>query len=307
MNPGRLLPVLLALVAPGAVAAQDPAPVVAPQIVSVPLWPNGAPGSEKRRREAEVGRDYWVRNVHEPSILAFPADPRHRNGSAVIVFPGGGHRLLVWTNEGTKVAVALNRLGVSAFVVKYRLANEAGSSYTVRGNAADDARRAVRWVRAHAAEYGIDPARVGAMGFSAGGELVSLIADNPEPAERPSVDSIDRLSARPDFQVLVFPGPLGIPARDVAHAPPAFITAGSIDKCCAAPSVALYQQLRQAGVEAELHMYAASDHAFNLDESNRISIVHWFDRLGDWLADGGWFDGDRIASPRQPEVRPAAR
>ena len=121
--------------------------------------------------------------------------------------PGGGHKLLVWTNEGTKVATALNRMGVTAFVLKYRLANEPGSPYSVEGDAADDARRAIRWVRAHAADYGIDPARVGAMGFSAGGELVSLIADNPDPAGRPAVDAIDRLSAPPRLPGARLPRP----------------------------------------------------------------------------------------------------
>jgi acetyl esterase/lipase len=101
-------------------------------------------------------------------------------------------------------------------------------------------------------------------------------------------DAIDRLSARPDFQILVFPGPHGIPATAVSTAPPAFLVAGSLDPCCAAPSVQLYEQLRKAGISAELHMYADSTHAFNLDESNRISILHWPDRLNDWLADSGW-------------------
>ncbi|MFX6937531.1 alpha/beta hydrolase, partial [Acinetobacter baumannii] len=96
-----------------------------------------------------------------------PANRDHNSGAAVVIFPGGGHKLLVWTNEGTKAAVALNRMGISAFVVKYRLANEHGSPYSVEGDAADDARRAVRWVRANAARYGIDPKRVGVMGFSA--------------------------------------------------------------------------------------------------------------------------------------------
>lgn len=268
--------------------AQDPQTQPAPALSGIPLWPNGAPGVGKRRAEAEVGRDYWVRNIHRPAILAFPAENSHNNGAAVVIFPGGGHKLLVWTSEGTKVAIALNRMGVSAFVVKYRLANEAGSPYSVEGDASDDARRAVRWVRAHAAEYAVDPARVGVLGFSAGGELVSLIADNPEPGGRPKTDSIDSERARPDFQILVFPGPRGIPATSVLKAPPAFIVAGSLDACCAAPSVSLYEQLRKAGVSAELHMYADSDHAFNLDESNRLSIVHWPDRLNDWLADGGW-------------------
>lgn len=280
---------LLALAAVPAMA-QDPEPVVPPTLSVVKLWPNGAPGSAARRREPEVARDYWVRNIHDPSLLAFPADPRHNSGTAVVVLPGGAHKFLVWINEGTRAATALNRMGVSAFVLKYRLANEAGSTYSVAGEAADDVRRAIRWVRANAARYGIDPKRVGLMGFSAGGELVTLVADNPAPTGRPVTDAIDRLPARPDFQVLVFPGPAGQPATDVAHAPPAFIVAGSRDECCAAPSVALYEQLRRAGVSAELHMYADAGHAFNLDESNRISILHWPDRLHDWLADGGWLD-----------------
>jgi acetyl esterase/lipase len=276
------------------VFAQDPAPQQAPSLVSIPLWPNGAPGVGNRRTEAEVGRDYWVRNIHRPSLIAYPAKRDHNNGAAVLIFPGGGHKLLVWTNEGTKVAVALNRMGISAFVVKNRLANEAGSTYTVEGDAADDARRAVRWVRAHAADYQIDPQRIGVMGFSAGGELVSLIADNAEPAGRPKTDAIDAEAARPDFQILIFPGPRGIPATSIDKPPPAFIVAGTLDACCAAPSVTLYEQLRKAGVSAELHMYADSDHAFNLDESNRISILHWPDRLNDWLADGGWLAPRRV-------------
>lgn len=294
----RLSPLLLALAIAAPAAAQDPPPAPAPTYTPIPLWPDGAPGSAARRNEPEIGRDYWLRNIHAPSLTAFPAPPAHRNGAAVIVIPGGGHKLLVWTNEGTKVATALNRMGLTAFVLKYRLANEAGSTYSVAGDAADDARRAIRWVRAHAADYGIDPHRVGAMGFSAGGELVSLIADNPEPAGRPAHDAIDRESARPDFQVLVFPGPRGIPATAIATAPPAFLVAGSRDACCAAPSVALYEQLRKAGVSAELHMYADSDHAFNLDESNRISILHWPDRLNDWLADGGWLSAKGVAATK---------
>ena len=271
-------------------AAQDPAPVETPVVKSIPLWPNGAPGVGSRGNEPEIGRDYWVRNIQRPSILAYPAKAAHNNGAAIVIFPGGGHKLLVWTNEGTKVATALNRMGLSAFVVKYRLADEPGSKFSVAGDAADDARRAVRWVRAHAADYGIDPGRVGVMGFSAGGELVSLIADNPEPAGRPQVDAIDRERARPDFQILVFPGPRGIPATAVRDAPPAFITAGTLDPCCATSSLALYDQLRKAGIPAELHMYADTGHAFNLDESDRISILHWPDRLNDWLSDSGWLD-----------------
>jgi acetyl esterase/lipase len=261
---------------------------------AVSLWPNGAPGSEKRRGEPEIAKDYWVRNVHNPSLTVFR--PARQNGAAVIVIPGGAHKLIVWTSEGVSVAHALNRYGLTAFVLKYRLAREEGSPYAIE-DAVSDVRRAVRWVRAHAGDYGVDPKRIGIMGFSAGGELVSLEADNVPKPQSPPTDAVDRFSDRPDFQVLIFPGPLGVPANDVAHAPPAFIAAGTLDECCATPAVALYEQLRTAKRDAELHMYAGSGHAFNLDESDRISIVHWPDRLADWLADEGFLDGRKIAEP----------
>jgi acetyl esterase/lipase len=269
--------------------AQQPAPP------SFQLWPNGAPGSEKRHNEPETVQNTYVSNIHDPSLTVVKADPRHANGAAVIVVPGGGHRMLVWMNEGMVAAKSLNRSGVTAFVLKYRLARDtvAGSSYSIEGDGAADLRRAVRWVRAHAAEYSVDPHRLGVMGFSAGGELVSLVADNPEPAASAAAsakhDDIDKLSARPDFQVLVYPGPLGVPAKAVQTAPPAFIVAGSVDKCCAPPALGLYQQLVGAGVSAELHLYAETDHAFNMGQrSERLSDVHWPDRLADWLSDSGW-------------------
>ena len=258
--------------------AQKPDPTIV-------LWPDGAPGSQQRRAEPEVVRDSYISNVHAPSLTVVKADPRHANGAAVIVVPGGGHRMLVWMSEGVQAAKALNRFGVTAFVLKYRLARDQGSTYSIEGDAAADLRRAVRWVRANAAQYGVDPGRIGVMGFSAGGELVSLVADNPAPP----ADALETGSARPDFQVLIYPGPLGVPAKAAATAPPAFIVAGSVDKCCAPPAIGLYQQLAAAGVSAELHLYADTDHAFNMGQrSERVSVMRWPDRLADWLSDGGW-------------------
>lgn len=253
------------------------------------LWPDGAPGSEQRHGEAEKVENSYISNIHDPSLTAVRANLRHANGAAVIIVPGGGHRMLVWQNEGMVAAKSLNRVGVTAFVLKYRLARDQGSTYSIENDAAADLRRAVRWVRAHAAEFNVDPHRLGVMGFSAGGELVSLVADNPEPAPPQRQDSVDRQSARPDFQILVYPGPLGVPAKSVQGAPPAFIVAGSSDKCCAPPALALYQQLIGASVSAELHLYADTDHAFNMGQrSERLSDVHWPDRLADWLSDSGW-------------------
>jgi acetyl esterase/lipase len=280
-----LAPLLLLLACTGAFAQQQAAPPV------FPLWPDGAPGSERRHGEAEkVADGVYFSNIHDPSLTVSRADPRHANGAAVVIVPGGGHRMLVFQNEGMVAAKMLNRIGLSAFVLKYRLARDAGSTYDIERDAAADLRRAIRWVRAHAADYGIDPQRVGVLGFSAGGELVSLVADNPEPAAQGGKrDAIDGASSRPDFQVLVYPGPLGSPAKAAQNAPPAFIVAGSKDSCCMPPALKLYQQLVASGVSAELHLYADTDHAFNMGQrGERVSLQHWPDRLADWLADGGW-------------------
>jgi acetyl esterase/lipase len=257
------------------------------------LWPKGAPGSAAHRGEAERAQDWWVKNIHDPSVTVFPASPSHNSGAAIVVLPGGAHREIVWTTEGLKVAQALNRAGINVFVVKYRLAGEPGSTYSVERDETADVRRAMQWVRAHALDYGVDPHRIGVMGFSAGGELAAMLADYGMTGTPAGGDALDSISPRPDFQVLVFPGP-GAVRGPVSHgAPSAFLVAGSKDECCGPPTVALYELLRKAGVSAELHMYADSGHAFNLDESNRVSVLHWPDRLYDWLADSGFLDGSR--------------
>jgi acetyl esterase/lipase len=280
-----------ALLALSALSLAIPAAAQTPQVVK--LWPSGAPGSEAHRGEPERAQDWWVKNIHDPTLTAFPANPAHNSGAAVVILPGGGPREIVWTSEGPNVAKALNRMGISAFVVKYRLAGEPGSTYSIERDEMADVRRAMQWVRAHAGDYGIDPKRIGVMGFSAGGELVGMLADYGMTGAPAGGDALDKVSARPDFQILVFPGPGAVRGAVAKDAPPAFLIAGSKDECCGPPTVGLYEQLWKAGVSAELHMYADSGHAFNLDESNRISVIHWPDRLYDWLADSGFLDGQR--------------
>lgn len=258
----------------------------------VPLYPNGAPGSEAHRGEAEVAQDYWVKNIHDPSITVYRPDPAKASGTAVVIAPGGGHALLVITSEGEAPAKYYTDLGITAFVLRYRLAREPGSTYTIEGTAKGDALRAMRMVRARAKEFGVDPNRIGLMGFSAGGELVSMVA-NADGAtldgKAGAADPIERVSARPDFQILVYPGPLGIPATIPATAPQAFLVAASDDACCSAPVVELLTKLRAAGVPNEVHLFARGGHAFNMGagRTERPGLKVWPLRLTDWLEDSG--------------------
>ncbi|MDB4473782.1 alpha/beta hydrolase, partial [Opitutaceae bacterium] len=141
-----------------------------------PLWSDGAPGSEARAHEPEEAKDWWVKNIHNPSITVVAADPAKATGAAVVVFAVGGHRQLVFPPEGLEPAQWFADRGVTAFAVKYRLAREPGSTYTLEEHAAADARRAMRWVRHNAAKFAIDPDRIGIMGWSAGGELSAMVS-----------------------------------------------------------------------------------------------------------------------------------
>lgn len=139
----------------------------------IPLWEKGAPGFEDRRNEPELAKDYWVRNIHNSSITVFLPPREKATGAAVLVCPGGGHRELVFKAEGVEAAEYLNSLGVTAFVLKYRLARETNSPYSLQKHPREDAQRAMRLIRSRAAEWNIDTSRLGIMGFSAGGEKSS--------------------------------------------------------------------------------------------------------------------------------------
>src|SRR5579859_1906634 len=119
----------------------------APQVI--PLWQNGAPGFENRRHEPEEARDYWIRNIHNPSLAVFLPAKEKANGAGVLIFPGGGHRELVFNAEGVEPAYFLNNLGIAAFVLKYRLARETNSPYSLQIHPRQDAQRAMRLIRSH--------------------------------------------------------------------------------------------------------------------------------------------------------------
>lgn len=264
-----------------ALAAQDPQ--------TIPLWPAGAPGFESRRDEPEEARDYWVKNVHNPSITAYLPPREKATGAAVVICPGGGHRMLVFNAEGADAAKHLNSIGVAAFVLKYRLGREEGSPYKIEEHARADGLRAMRLVRSRAAEWGVDSKRVGVMGFSAGGEVASFVAFGPNAADPEAKDPVDRLDARPDFLIQVYPGPIGCPETVSRDAPPAFLLVASDDKGAAGTIVKLLQSYRDAGASVEAHVFAKGGHGFNLGRRSKLaSVKDWPARLDQWLADGGF-------------------
>jgi acetyl esterase/lipase len=252
----------------------------------VPLWPNGAPGFENRKNEPEQAKDYWVKNIHNPSITVYLPPKEKATGAAMVVCPGGGHRLLVYDAEGRDAALFLNSIGVAAFVLKYRLAQDENSPYTVEKHVRQDAYRALRLVRHRAAEWGVDTGRVGMLGFSAGGEVVALVAYAPGSGDPSAPDPIDRLNGKPNFQALVYPGPGFIPDTIPSDAPPAFLLAANDDPCCSVSIVKLLEGYRKAKVPVETHLYAQGNHAFNMGQRSKLnSIKTWPQRLADWLAD----------------------
>ena len=254
----------------------------------IPLWKNGAPGFESRRHEPEQHKDWWYKNIHNPSLTVFLPPAGKANGTAVVVAAGGGHRELVFNPEGVEPAQYLASLGVTAFALKYRLFREPGSKYTL-DNTAEDIRRAMRTVRARAAEWHIDPKRIGVMGWSAGGEVAALVAYPPGDGNTKSADPIERVSARPDFQILVYPGPLGIPDEIPATAPPLFLVGAADDEYVAGVLFDLTRKYHDGGAQIETHIYAQGKHAFNMGQRSAfISIQHWPQRLAEWMQDRGY-------------------
>lgn len=259
--------------------------------IVVPLWENGAPGFEDRKDEPEQAADWWVRNIHNPTANVFLADSEIATGTAVVIFPGGGHMNLVYNSEGVKAARFFNSIGVTAIVIKYRLAREEGSPYKLEVHNAQDAHRGVRVARMNAKEWGYNPDRIGIVGFSAGGETAALVAYGDGTEHQTIEDEIDKISSAPDFQVLVYPGPLFVPGEVSQDAPSTFGVVSNNDECCSEPIIELLLAYRKAGAPFEAHIYAHGDHAFNMgDRSDLEGISSWSGRLEAWMKDSGLLD-----------------
>ena len=261
-------------------------------VKEIPLWPNGTPGSEGKVgpeavRVTQTG-EHVVSNVHNPSITPYLPPNDKRTGAAVIVIPGGGHRELWMDHEGYNAAKWLSEHGIAAFVLKHRLARETNSTYKVDVHAFADAQRAIRLVRSRAQEWGVNPARVGVLGFSAGGELAALASMRFDNGVEGATETVDRQGSKPDFQALIYPGSSRSiePTKD---SPPVFLACGYNDRQDIAEGLAsVYLKFKQVKVPAELHIYSGAGHGFGLRPGNDKPVGKWIVRFEEWLADSGF-------------------
>ena len=269
----------------------EPAPIV-PGAKVLTLWPKGSPmlkelaGSDKPEvvylSKGDSPRVLHIDNIHNPSIELYLAPADKANGMAVIIAAGGGNKTLWVGPEGVDVARWLNGLGVHAFVERYRL-----QPYDSTVDAVADTQRSIRMVRAHAAEWGVDPRRIGIMGFSAGGEQAAWVTLKYDAGNAKSEDPVERESCRPDFSVLIYPGWKRMDLEKVPKdAPPTFITCAGIDDAFhAKQSVEFYMALFNAKIPVESHLYGRGGHGGSIDPRKGIPFGTWPARFVEWAKD----------------------
>ena len=274
----------------------------------VTLWPAGTPGTDPSIPE-EVVFNTCINNVHNPTLTVFR--PEKPNGTAVVICPGGGYAVLSMEGEGSAVAKRLNADGITAFVLKYRLSRTTGADF-LDPVPLSDALRAIQWVRGHAGDFGINPARIGILGFSAGGHLAASAGTRYSREAEFCNDDLSKVSARPDFVGLVYPVISSDPAirhRCVdsllpadapqsaldaispeklvtADTPPMFLAHSTNDKgVVPANSELMHAALQSAGVPSEIHLYKEGAHGFGLGAREQdcsqwpSAFVSWVGRL----------------------------
>ena len=264
------------------------------------LWPHGAPGPEMATgpernittpsSQLVAGRPVMrIANVSVPTITLYAAPSAHNSHAAVVVFPGGAYQYLAIDLEGTEVCTWLNSIGVNCILLKYRVPNT--GPYPKSGEALQDAQRAMGLVREHAAAWHIDPNRIGIIGFSAGGYMAAPLSTHYERRHYPAVDAADRLSCKPDFAMIIYPGWIalaektfvfnpGIPVT--SGVPPTFLVQAEDDPVHVENVVDYFMKLKQNGVPAELHVYTKGGHGYGL-RPTKLPITHWPKLATTWL------------------------
>jgi acetyl esterase/lipase len=279
--------------------AQKPAWQPAPGHLTLPIWPHGAPGAPPNpgpEVDTTTAKDNLIAgrplirlgNVTSPT-LTFYAPKTNNTGAAVVVFPGGGYKILAMDLEGTEVCDWLNSAGINCLLLKYRVP-EAGP-YPKSSAPLQDAQRAMGIARAHAAEWHIDPHRIGVLGFSAGAHLAALLSTHYDKRVYDPVDTADQQSCRPDFAVIVYPGYLALaeqnfaPNPDIhvtANTPPTFLVQAEDDTVHVENSVVYFMELKNAKVPAELHVYAQGGHGYGLRRTV-LPVTTWPRSVEIWL------------------------
>jgi acetyl esterase/lipase len=255
----------------------------------LPLWPRDVPGNEGRANEQRVetgqGREI-VFHTYIPTIRVFLPPADKANGTGLIICPGGGYHAVEFEHEGTKLASRLNGLGVAAFVLRYRLRryDVAGDDHAAR--ALLDAKRAIRTVRLHAAEWRLDPSRIGIGGFSAGGHLSANAGTHFDAGDPTATDAVERMNSRPDFLMLIYPLIQTLDQDVTAQTPPAFLLhAGDDTGVLPDESIRFYQALRRNEAPAELHILQGGGHGFGMGSPGPTE--NWFELFRAWLANRG--------------------
>ncbi len=264
----------------------------APKPEVLPLWPGQAPGESGPQGEDKIEKGSVV-HVTRPTLAVYRPAKDKDTGAAVVVAPGGGYRVLAITHEGTDVASWLTSIGVTAVLLRYRVPkrpDDADNKLPLQ-----DAQRAISIVRSKAGDWRIDPARIGFLGFSAGGHLTANVSTNYDRRAYEAVDDADKASCRPDFAVLVYPGgivekenpeKLRDQIRVTKDTPPSFLVVSSDDAGSAPGTLRLYLALRAAGVPAELHVYATGGHGYGMRKVDKPCAT-WPQRCEDWMRSRG--------------------
>jgi len=292
---------ILATLAGGSASllAQKAAWQPAPGHLTLPLWPNGAPGTPANplpEVDTTTAKDNLIAgkplirlgNVSTPTLTLYT--PRsHNTGAAVVVFPGGGYRILAIDLEGTDVCDWLNSAGIACVLVKYRVPDS--GPYPKSSAALQDAQRALGIVRSHAGEWHIDPRRIGVLGFSAGGHLAAALSTHFDRRLYDPIDAADGFSCRPDFAVIVYPGYLALADKNFApnpdipvtdQTPPSFIVQAEDDPVHVENAVVYFLALKNARVPAELHIYAGGGHGYGLRRT-ALPVTAWPLAVETWL------------------------
>jgi len=274
----------------------------------IKIWPKGLPAGsvvvdpkkveQLKAKEAVHPRGHLL-YVDSPSLTVYPAPAEKANGCAVVICPGGAYNVLAWQHEGVALAEWFNSIGVSAFILKYRVPRR--SPDNMHWEPMQDVQRAIRLVRHDAKKYKIDPHRIGTLGFSAGGHLTVMSGVQYETKCYDPVDEADKQSARPDFICPIYAAYMADGYKDnvaelgslitvTKNTPPTFMAVTWDDSFRGAQSALLFARLREHKVPAELHAYTRGGHGYGIRESaNPVST--WHHHLGAWLKVSGFLEG----------------